>query len=664
MRFASAGYALLTLALGARADSEPLLAAPSPITGTAAAAKATDTAAATASGASFIAPAGWSLQGQNVLRILTAPGGDLQLVLAEVPASDAAAAVAVAWAAFDPKFKQAPRQQLPELPRFGWSERRSFRYQDSGNTYLAVMAQHADGPWLVSIACGSRAAREQHRAELDRIADSLRAPGWQAEDYSGRKPRPIDARFVQDLRDFLSEAMSKLRVPGASFSLIDNGGIAYAGGIGVRRLGRPEPVDADTLFPIASNTKPLTTLLLAEMVDQGKLRWDEPVTQAWPAFKVGDPVLTTRLQIRDLACMCTGIPEDYVELFRVPWSAEAILHSLAGMKPVAAYGERYIYSNFMVEAAGFIAGMVAEPGHRPGPAYVHSMEHQVLRPMGMGRSTFDFARALRDNHASPHDVDEAERIVPIPIGIDYSVAGAPSGGLWSSANELSRYVLMELNKGVLPNGQRLVSEQNLLQRYEPGIPFLEGMRIGNGLVIDKRFGGITVIHHAGDIRGYHSDMIWLPDYDVGAVFLTNGDRGVYLRRIFLRRFVEQLFDGRPDAAAQVAAMAERSVLEQRDQLQREQIPADATAAGQLAARYYNVTLGELRVRHSGATLDFDFGGWHSAMGSHRNDDGTVVFKTISPGVRGFEFSASTRNGRRVLVDHNDAPNEYSFVEKP
>jgi len=75
-------------------------------------------------------------------------------------------------------------------------------------------------------------------------------------------------------------------------ALLDHDQVVFQGGLGVRELGKPEPVDQNTLFMAASNTKGMTTLLLAELVDQGKLRWDEPVVQAYPAFKLGDAETT------------------------------------------------------------------------------------------------------------------------------------------------------------------------------------------------------------------------------------------------------------------------------------------------------------------------------------------------------------------------------------
>ena len=83
-----------------------------------------------------------------------------------------------------------------------------------------------------------------------------------------------------------------------------------------KSLGSPDPVDADTLFLAASNTKALTTLLLATLVDEGKLRWDQPVTEVYPGFRLGDAATTRQVQVRHLVCACTGLPrQDFEWLF-------------------------------------------------------------------------------------------------------------------------------------------------------------------------------------------------------------------------------------------------------------------------------------------------------------------------------------------------------------
>jgi CubicO group peptidase (beta-lactamase class C family) len=622
--------------------------------------------AITPAGTSFTVPTGWTMAMKGQVVVLRPPEPDLQFALIDVEAKDAAASVAAAWAAFDPDFKLQLGVELPQRPRNGWEDRHFFRYQASPSEKLEVTAfvQRFGNFWQVGLIRGSNATSTKREAQINLIKTSLRPKGYQPETFAGRTAHPIDAHVLQVMKDFVADGMKRLGVPGAAFSLIDHGKIVYVGGLGVRELGRTEPVDADTLFPAASNTKALTTLLLAELVDQKKLRWNEPVIEAYPAFKLGDAASTSQVQIRHLVCSCTRIPNieaEWAYQFRKQTPA-TIMQLVGSLQPTSHFGEGFQYSNLMQAAAGYVAGSVAEQGKELGTAYDEAMEQMVLRPLGMKRSTFDFAKAMRGDYARPHDVDFDGRIVRSPMGRNYSaVPVRPAGGLWTSASDLSRYVMLELAKGKLPDGTRLVSENNLAQRQVPNAVEAEGATYGMGLRVDKHW-GVTVVDHGGDVWGYHSDMIWLPDYGVGAVILTNGDQGNVLASSIMRKLVEQMFGGRLEADQQVEFGAQRLDIERKQLRQRLQIPADSGAVKELAANYRSEELGDLVVRRTGGNVEFDLvDGWKSAMATRKNDDGSVSFIGISPTLRGWELVVGEKDGKRTLTDQG-SEHDWVFVE--
>jgi hypothetical protein len=168
------------------------------------------------------------------------------------------------------------------------------------------------------------------------------------------------------------------------------------------------------------------------------------------------------------------------------------------------------------------------------------------------------------------------------------------------------------------------------------------------------------VHHGGDIIGYHSDMIWLPDQQVGAVILTNSEDGPTLIGAFRRRLLEVLFDGKPEAAENVASAVsdeKASLASARAELA---LPADAKWAADLAPRYTNPALGELVVTHQGKSLIFDFGEWKTQVASHDDHDGTHSFVTIAPGVAGLTFVAVGSGAERTLI-LGDAQHQYVFT---
>ncbi len=626
---------------------------------------AKDTPSATPAGTTFTLPAEWSTTTNGSMVLLALPESDSHIAIVDVKAKDADAAVAAAWAAYQPGFKRPLKIALPLAPRNGWDERKSYQYETSPNERVVVqaLALRAGDAWTVAIVDGTEPTFEKRGAPIGLVMQSVRPKGYSRESFAGKKAHPLDEARMKVLKDFVAGGMKMLDTPGVGLAFIDGGKTVWAGGLGVKELGKPDPIDANTLFIAASNTKALTTLLLAELVDEGKMRWDQPVTELMPEFKLGDAATTKQVLVKHLICACTGMPRQDLEWLMeyqnaTPASAIAMLGT---MQPTSGFGEVFQYSNLMAAAAGYIGGKVAEPGKEWGAAYDDAMRRKVFEPLGMTTTTFDFAKAISGDVAQPHGEDVDGKLTLARMDLNYSVYPVrPGGGVWTSAQELAKYVEMELAKGALPNGKRLVSERNLLARYEPNVIVGEDVTYGMALMVDTKY-GVRVVHHGGDLAGYHSDMIWLPDYGVGAVILTNSDSGFLLRGPLLRKLLEVLFDGRPEADAMLRVAADQrraSIAKDRERLV---VPADPAAVAKLAPSYANKALGEVKVLKQGTATLFDVGEWKSVVASRKNDDGTTSFITIDPTVSGFEFVvADQKGGRRLVI--RDAQHEYALEE--
>ena len=227
----------------------------------------------------------------------------------------------------------------------------------------------------------------------------------------------------------------------------------------------------------------------------------------------------------------------------------------------------------------------------------------------MAETTFSMSKALAADHASPHDLDLDARPARAEEAFNYSVIPyRPAGGAWSSAHDMIKYVQDEITQGVLPDGTRLVSAQNLLERRRPNVPVGEDAYYGMGLETDAAW-GVTVVHHGGSMAGYKTDVLLVPDAQVGAVILTNSDEGQSLLRPFMRRLLEVLYDGKAEAAGDIAAAAARTRAQLAAERPRLTVPPAAAPVAKLAARYLNPDLGSIRVRKTGTSVRFDFGEW-------------------------------------------------------
>jgi CubicO group peptidase (beta-lactamase class C family) len=333
----------------------------------------------------------------------------------------------------------------------------------------------------------------------------------------------LDAKRIAELGAFVERAQKAFGVPGVSVGIVQDGKTVFAGGFGVREIGKPAKVGAETLYIIASNTKAMTTLLLAKLVDEGKLTWDTPVTKLLPQFKLGDADTTSRVLVKHLICACTGLPRQDYEWFMEYKNATAAstLTTLGTMQPTSKFGEMFQYSNPLAAAAGYVAAYVANPKAELGAGYDDAMRNRVFEPLGMKSTTFDFKRALAADHASPHGTDIDDQPALALMDPNYSVVPVrPAGGAWSNVNDVLAYVKMELAKGALPDGKRYIGEAPLLERRAPQVSIGQDETYGMGLEVDTTY-GVPVVHHGGALIGYRSDMMWLPDHGVGAVVLVN-----------------------------------------------------------------------------------------------------------------------------------------------
>ncbi len=516
----------------------------------------------------------------------------------------------------------------------------------------------------MAIIEGSEATVEKRGAALSLLAQSLRPAGYARETFAGRTPHALDAARIEAMLSFVQTSMNELDVPGVGIALIDHGRIVYEGGLGVRELGRPAPVDAHTLFMIASNTKGMTTLLLSRLADEGRLSWEEPVTQVYPAFRLGSDETTRKVLIKHLVCACTGLPrKDYEWIFDTSLTTPAsttFVH-LGATEPTSGFGEAFQYNNLMASAAGYIGGHLVHPSEELGAAYDRAMQEMIFDPLGMRETTFDYARALRADHASPHGYDVDGHQAVADMAFNYAgIPSRPAGGAWSSAHDVALYVEDELSLGRLPNGRRLVSEQNLLARRIHGVPVGEDAWYGMGLETDRHW-GVEVVHHGGSMAGFKTDWVAVPDAQIGAVVLTNADDGAMMLRPFMRRLLEVVYDGKPEAAGDVAAAATRYKAAVAKARERLVVPAAPGLAGALAPAYANPDLGHINVTRAAGETWFDFGLWKSRVASRTNDDGTVSFITIDPTNDGFEYVVGTRGGKRALVVR-DGQHEYVYLE--
>ena len=621
---------------------------------------------ATPRGTTFLLPVGWAKRVQGNAVFVTPPEADgSRIVIVDAVSNSPDAAIAEAWALLEmtPKLMVA----TDAAPRDGWEHRRFYEYDVAANAkrLISAGAYRRGKAWTVVLADVDQAIAEKRSSQVGKLYQRLQPAGYTRETFAGRTAHKLDAARLRQVSDFVENMRKDYDVPGVAIGIVQDGKVVLSQGFGVRELGKPDAVGGDTRFMIASNTKALTTLMLAKLVDAGKLDWNARAEDIYPAFRLGDAATTDKVLVKHLICACTGVPrQDFEWLFEgEKQTPQTVMATLGTMQPTSGFGELFQYSNPMAAAAGYIGGQVAFPASELGAGYDQAMQVLVFDPLGMRNTTFDYAKAQTGDYASPHGYDIRHQVQVMGMGLNDTIrASRPAGAAWATVNDLLKYVQMEIDHGKLPDGSRYIGEAALMQRREPQISLGVGKDYAMALMVDNS-DGVRVIDHGGDMGGFHSNMMWWPDQKVGAVILTNADEGVNLRGPLKRRLMELMFDGKPEAMATAAANAKANRAAFDAFVKLLQWPADPSALAGLAPRYRNAALGDLEVSRKDGKAWFNVGAFASEVATMPQPDGSLAFVTIDPEASGFLFTRADKDRVRKLVVR-DGQHEYVFDEAP
>ncbi|MGV3554397.1 MAG: serine hydrolase domain-containing protein [Croceibacterium sp.] len=619
------------------------------------------------SNAALLVPEGWAVVRNRGTVVITAPEGDATVALVPITtAANGEEAVAQAWAQFDPAFDRTVRLAVDQPDREGWTNTKVVNYETSPAEKLVLQGiglKSADG-WTAVLIRGAQATFAKRGGQLGQMFGSLRPKTYAKESFAGKTAHKLDDLRILQIKDFVATSMDQLGIPGAGLALIQDGRIVWEGGVGVKEAGTTELVDANTQFMIASNTKGMATLLLSTLVDEGRLKWDQPVTEVYPDFRLGSDETTSKTLVRHLVCACTGLPRKDMEwIFNTRPDTPALnaFEQLAATEPTSGFGEVFQYNNLMASAAGYVGAHIIHPDMELGAAFKRAMKERIFDPLGMARTTFETAEVMKGNWARPHAFDVENRIAPAAMDLNLAMEPfLPAGGAWSSAHDMALYVLNELEEGALPSGGRLVSAENLLARRAHNVPTGEATWYGMGLFDDRTY-GVSVVQHGGSLVGYKSNWFAVPAADAAVVILTNSDAGQSLLGTLSRRFLEVLYDGKPEAVETVASIVEtREVAYQKFRSEID-YPAKGDILAGLADRYTSRDLGPLTVKRENGRTYLQSTTIRSEVTTRKNEDGTYSAVMISPGLGGFGILTGNKDGKRTLT-LNDRQHEYVWVE--
>ena len=452
--------------------------------------------------------------------------------------------------------------------------------------------------------------------------------------------RPYVAPALQGFDAYVENVRATFDVPGIAVAIIKDGKVVLERGYGLRELESKAPVDARTLFSIASNTKAFTAASLEMLAEDGKLEMTDRVIDHLPWFRMSDPYVTHEMRIRDLLAHRSGLSLGAGDLLYWPttsYSNREVAERLKDVPITGGFREQYAYDNILFG----VAQLVVEDAS--GMPYDRFLQTRIFDKLGMDGTRYnsDHLQGL-DNVATGYTKADFKDLVAAPRMTWSNVGGA--GGIYSSVHDMAKWVQLQLAGGKMSDGEQLFTEKRQRSMWtmltpipvgkasvpelEPAQPIFRGYGEGWNL---GDYRGRKLVWHTGGWPGMVSRVTMLPDQGIGVIVLTNAESGAAFNAVTLRALDAML--GLPDydwtdAYAKARAKQEAKADEswQKHQAARDAKSKPSLPLSAYAQTYRDQWYGDVVISQQGGKLRIRFGKTADLLGtlSHWQHDTFLV----------------------------------------
>lgn len=417
------------------------------------------------------------------------------------------------------------------------------------------------------------------------------------------------AASIRDLDAYIQSIMTDWGAPGLAIAVVKDDSVVFAKGYGKREVGKPAPVTVQSVFAIGSNTKLFTAVAAGIAVDEGKLKWNVPVTTYLPWFQLYDPFASREITVRDMLSHNSGLGRRGDALwYGTVYNRHEVLRRVRYLKPIASFRAEYGYQNIMVMGAGEATAAAM------GMSWDDIVRTRIFTPLGMTASN----TSVRDfkpgqDVAMPHTWRDGHA-VEIPYRNVDNIG--PAGSINSNVLDMARWLRMLLAGGKF-NGKQLISVASLREIESPhtitggasdSLTHFSAYGLGVGM---RDYRGVKLLSHNGGIDGMLSAYTFIPEKGFGVVVLTNLDGRSGLDAAVANRAIDTfmgwpLRDGRAALAqaqrAEAAQTAQRQALDSARVRGTSSLPLDRYAGTYSDDMYGDVTItvenGTLAIRCS------------------------------------------------------------------
>ncbi|WP_460934019.1 serine hydrolase [Spirosoma humi] len=373
--------------------------------------------------------------------------------------------------------------------------------------------------------------------------------------FTALAQKPISPKQIQEFDAYVEAARKQWDVPGLSITVVKDNQVIFKKGYGVRELGKPERVDTQTLFACASTTKAMTVALIGMLVDEGKLAWNDPVSKYLPELQLYDPYVTRALTIRDLLIHDTGVGSTDFLTGAMTIPANEMFRRMEMVKPSYPFRAGFVYQNTFYSAAGRIIERIV------GKTWAETIKERLFTPLGMTRTAPKRGYITDANLTKPHYAIN-DTIKVIEYGADSEVGSA--GAVWSSADDISKWVICMLDSSKYKGG-RLLKPQTWAEIFTPQTFFPEDEYPTMQLLkpnwrtyglgwYQHDYKGKKVNFHTGSLSGLTAITGQLPEEKLGVYVFGNYDHAEVRHALMYKAFDWFALGGNRDWSAEFKAL--------------------------------------------------------------------------------------------------------------
>jgi CubicO group peptidase (beta-lactamase class C family) len=489
---------------------------------------------------------------------------------------------------------------------------------------------------------------------------------------------PVTAERITEalpkLEAIVREGMSRTGVPGLAIVIVHDDAVAFLKGYGVREVGKPEPVDPDTVFQLASMSKPIASTVVATLVGEGLVAWDDPIVKHDPGFQLKDPWVTRAVTLRDMFSHRSGLPDHIGDLLEdLGYSREEILFRLRYVNADGPFRASYAYTNFGLTEAAIAAAKTT------GTPWETLSEERLYRPAGMARTSSRYSDFLAAENRAVNSVRADGRWVPgAPRDPD---AQSPAGGVSSTARDLAQWLRLQLAGGKRDDKQ-IVGSAALAQTHQPAIARGAAQNVANntlppfyglGWNVDVDAKGLLHLGHSGAFNlGVGTNVHLVPAERLGIVVLTNG-YPVGLAEAVSKSFLDLVFDGKVerdwvDAYGQLFADVMKpdygDIINAAVPLSQ---PSPVLSFASYLGGYDNDLYGELEIAEENDSLVMKLGPNKETFPLQHIDRDTFTYQPTGENAFGpsaVTFTVEANRASGITIENLNLRNQGTFLRDP